>query len=109
MRTAKLSAIILICITFIFVNGCADQMAALRSQNDAQQKVINDLRSQLEKVTLEKSQLENQLANLQGLGDADLAKLQEQVALYEKTIDEKDKLIAQMQTATIERWNSSAS
>jgi chemotaxis protein MotB len=97
MRTAKLSAVILICGTFILVNGCADQMAALRSQNNAQQQVIDDLKGKLEKANLDNAQLQNKLATRQGMGDADLEKLQQQVALYKKTIDDKDKLIAQMQ------------
>ncbi|MEJ2646850.1 MAG: OmpA family protein [Sedimentisphaerales bacterium] len=97
MRTAKFSAIILLCVSFLFITGCSDQMQRLRSQNDAQQGVINDLRARLSAAELERNQYKNDLDALKATGNVDLTTLQEKIVALQQTLDEKDRLIKQMQ------------
>ena len=96
MRIAKLSVIILICGLFFLVNGCTDQMAQLRTLNEAQAKQIAKLQGEKNAAELELKQLQSQLDALKGIGSADLDELKQKIALYEQTIREKDSLIEQL-------------
>ncbi|MBN2181089.1 MAG: OmpA family protein [Sedimentisphaerales bacterium] len=97
MRTAKLSAIILFCASILLVNGCNGQLEQLRIQNDAQGRLIDDLRSQLDAANVELSKLKLQLATAQGKGSVELGTLQEKIAALEEDIAKKNELIASMQ------------
>lgn len=72
-------------------------MQRLRSQNDAQQGVINDLRARLSAAELERNQYKNDLDALKATGNVDLTTLQEKIVALQQTLDEKDRLIKQMQ------------
>ena len=96
MRTAKLSVIIISCISLFIITGCGGNMTDLQTQNAAQAKRISDLSSQLSAAELQRAELQRKLDTLQGTGNADLQTLQEKVALYEKTLAEKDQLIEQL-------------
>ena len=93
MRTAKLSAILLSCVSLFLLNGCNQQLEQLRLQNETQQKRINQLSADLAALTLERDQLKNQLDALRGTGNIESDKLEQQIAALEKAIAEKDKLI----------------
>jgi chemotaxis protein MotB len=97
MRTAKLSAIIILCASFLMLNGCDSQMDQLRIQNDALQQRISELQSQLDAKILELDQCERQLATAQGKGGVELETLQAKIAALEEDIQKKNVLIASMQ------------
>lgn len=96
MRTAKLSAIIITCVSFFLVNGCSDQVNQLRIQNETQQKLIGSLRSDLAAAQLQRDELQRKLDALKGTSNVDMETLEQKVALYEKTIADKDALIEQL-------------
>src|SRR4030042_3193502 len=97
MRTAKLSAILILCASVLLVNGCSSELENLRIQNDAQQKRIDELLAELSSKTLELDQLKRQLATAQGMSNVDLETLQKQIAALEEDIAKKNQLIASMQ------------
>ena len=97
MRTAKLSAIILLCASVLLVNGCNSQMEQLRIQNDAQAQRISGLQSELEAKILELEKCKRQLATAQGEGGVELETLQTKIAALEEDIKKKNELIASMQ------------
>lgn len=96
MRTAKLSAVILLCASFLLVNGCSNELEQLRLQNGIQQDKINQLNADLAAATLERDQLQRQLDNLRGTGDLELEQLQQMIAALEKDIADKDEMIKNM-------------
>jgi chemotaxis protein MotB len=96
MRTAKLSAIILLCASFLLVNGCDSQTDQLRIQNDALQQRISDLQSQLEAANLQLDQYKRQLTTAQGEGNVELDTLQAKIAALEEDIKKKNELIESM-------------
>jgi len=98
MRTAKLSAIILLCASVLLVNGCGSQMEQLRIQNDAQARRIDELLSQLDAANLQLNQYKEKLATAQGEGNVELETLQAKIAALEEDIKKKSELIASMQT-----------
>ena len=97
MRTAKLSAIILLCASFFLVNGCTDQVAQLQLANKNLSDRNSKLSADLAAAEMKLTQLENQLAGLTGTSDSKLLELQNLVDAYEKAIDEKDDLIKRLQ------------
>ena len=96
MRIAKLSAIILLCGSFFLLNGCNSQVQDLMRQNKIQQDMLDKRTADLTKMTLERDELQRQLDQLRGIGDANMVALQEKINAYEKTLAEKDDLINQM-------------
>ena len=97
MRTAKFSVIILLCGSFFLVNGCSDQLQTLRQQNSIQADKIRDLSAQLDAEMLERKRLQSKLDDLEATGNVDLDTLQQKINALQATLDEKDKLIKQMQ------------
>lgn len=97
MRTAKLSAIILLCASVLLINGCNDQMEQLRIQNDAQVQRISELQSLLDASNLELEKVKRQLATAQGEGGVEMETLQAKIAALEADIKKKNELIASMQ------------
>ncbi|MBN2590536.1 MAG: OmpA family protein [Sedimentisphaerales bacterium] len=93
MRTAKFSVIIVSCISLFLINGCTGELNSLRDQNNAQAKRISSLSAALATAELERDQLKRELEGLRGVSNVDMETLEQKVALYEKTIAEKDKLI----------------
>ncbi|MBN1974837.1 MAG: OmpA family protein [Sedimentisphaerales bacterium] len=96
MRTAKLSAIILSGVLFFFVNGCSNELQQLRIANQKQQDRINALSAELAAAKIERDQLQRKLDALTGRSDIDLEKLQQDIAALEKTLADKDKIIADL-------------
>ncbi len=96
MRTAKLSAIILLCASFLLVNGCDSQMDQLRIQNDALNQRISGLQSELDAANLQLDQYKRQLATAQGEGNVEMETLQAKIAALEEDIKKKNELIESM-------------
>ncbi len=96
MRIAKLSAIIFLCGSFLLINGCTSQLEDARRQNEAQQKLINDLRGQLGAAEAKRDQLQRELDDIRGKGNVDLDTLNQKIAALEQTLKDKDNLIEQM-------------
>ena len=101
MRTAKLSAIILICASFVFVNGCGNELADLRRKNQIQQDTINDLSAQLKAAEMERNQFKTQLDELKGSSNLDVDTRDQRIAALEQAIKEKDDLIAKMRQSLL--------
>jgi chemotaxis protein MotB len=97
MRIAKLSAIILLGVSLFLVNGCSNELQNLRLQNDALSKRNGQLSSELEALKLERNQLRNQLDALNKTGDLSLSELRDKLTAMQKSLDDKDKLIAELQ------------
>ena len=96
MRTAKISVIIISCVSMFLVNGCSDQLKQLQLANENQQKRISTLQSEKTALQIELDQLKRELDGLKALGNIDSSTLAEKVALYEQTIKDKDALIEQL-------------
>ncbi len=101
MRTAKLSAIILSCVSLFLVNGRNSQMEDLRRQNEIQQKRLSELAAQLSAKDMELTQLKNQLDTLSKTGGLDAASLRDKLAAMQKALDDKDKLIAELKNKVL--------
>jgi chemotaxis protein MotB len=97
MRTAKLSAIILLCTSVFLLNGCNSELEQVRIQNDALQQRISDLQSQLDAANLQLDQYKRQLDTAQGEGSVEMETLQAKIAALEEDIKKKNELIASMQ------------
>ena len=72
MRTAELSAIILLCTSVLLINGCNDQLEQVRMQNDALQQRISELQSELDAANLQLDQYKRQLTTTQGEGNVEM-------------------------------------
>jgi chemotaxis protein MotB len=97
MRTVKLSAIFILCVSFLGVNGCNSELESLRIQNESQQKRIDQLLADLQSANLQLEQYKRQLATIEGKSDVNLETLQKQIAALEEDIAKKNELIASMQ------------
>ncbi len=97
MRIVKLSAILFVCASVLFITGgCNSQLEELQRLNSRQQERINQLQAELDAAKLHLGQLENQLDTAKGVGSADLKKLEDTIALLMNDIKEKEAIIAQL-------------
>lgn len=96
MRTVRLSAIFALCACVLVVTGC-DGNQDLRIQNATQQKLIDQLQTELETTRLERDRLKNQLDSALATGDIDVQALRQTIAALEADIKQKDAMIASMQ------------
>lgn len=97
MRTVRLSATIALCACALLITGCNSELQDLRIKNATQQKLIDDLRTELETLRLERDRLRKQLDTAMATGDIDIQTLQEKIAALEEAIKQKDEMIASMQ------------
>jgi chemotaxis protein MotB len=97
MRTAKLSIIFLLGISFLFLNGCGSELQDLRIRNQTQSDRINELGSELSTANLQLGQLKRKLAAAQGSSSVEIQTLQQEIAALEEDIAKKKALIAAMQ------------
>lgn len=97
MRTVKLLAIILFCSSVFLISGCNSELESLRIQNDAQQRRIDELLSEVSSATLQLDQYKRQLDAAQGKGNIEIETLQKQIAALEADIAKKNELISSMQ------------
>ena len=97
MRTIKLSAIFLVCVCGLLMNGCESELQDLRIQNDTQRERIEDLESQLQVSTLQLEQFKRQLGDAQEKSGIEVETLEQTIAALEEDIAKKKDLIASMQ------------
>jgi chemotaxis protein MotB len=97
MRTAKLSAILSLCVCVLLFNGCNSELQDLRIQNNTQQKLIDQLQAELAANTLRLEQMKKQLAAAQQTDSIEVESLQQQIAALEEDLAKKKELIASMQ------------
>jgi chemotaxis protein MotB len=98
MRIIKLSVFFLLFAWLVVVNGCVSEEAYndVKLQNETQRKRMDDLTSQLQTKTMQLEKLKNQLVYAKGAGGIEAGALREEVAALERTIQERDALIARM-------------
>ncbi len=96
MRTVRLSAIFALCACVLLINGC-NGTQDLRIQNDIQQKLIDELQTELETTRLERDRLKNLLDSAEQTGVIDVQALQQTIAALEEDIKQKNEMIASMQ------------
>jgi chemotaxis protein MotB len=89
----------IVCTLFLITTGCVSeqQYKDLKLQNDAQQRRIKELESQLQTATLELDQAKRQLEALGGRSGIEMSTLQQKVAALEEELAKKKALIAAMQ------------
>ena len=97
MRIMKLSAILILCVSFFGISGCNSELESLRIQNESQQKRIDQLLADLQSSNLQLEQYKRQLATIEGKSDVNVETLQKQIAALEEDIAKKNELIASMQ------------
>lgn len=96
MRTAKLSVIIVSCVSFFLLNGCNSQLEQMRIANENQQRRIDSLLAELGTAQAERNRLQIRLDEILAKGNIDTATMDERIALYDKTLKEKDELIEKL-------------
>lgn len=97
MKTVKLSAFLLVCLSVVLVTGCADELRDLKIQNSAQRKRITGLESEVQTTMLELEQTKRKLATAESIGDTEVVALRQTVAALEEDLGKKKALIASMQ------------
>ena len=97
MRTVRLSAIFALCACVLLITGCGSELQDLRIRNQTQQKLIDQIRADLETIRLERDKLRNQLDTAMKTGDIDVQTLQEKIAALEENKKQMEEMIASMQ------------
>jgi chemotaxis protein MotB len=98
MRSVKLSALFLTFATVVvLLTGCADECKDLKIRNATQNKLINELRSDLQTTKLSLGKLERQFDTVRETGSVEEAALRQQVTALEEDLAKKKALIASMQ------------
>ena len=95
MRTVKLSALLLLCVSMVVLSGC-QEMQDLKMRNAALNKRKADLESQVQAMTLELQQLKAQLGDARQRSGIDVNALQQKITALEIHLGKKDELIARM-------------
>lgn len=98
MQALKISGFFLLCASMV-LTGCVGEQRYndLRFQNAAQAEHINKLTTDLAVATQQLKTLQRQLDDARKLGGIDKQKLQQEVALLEQALREKNALVARMQ------------
>ncbi|MBA7576532.1 Peptidoglycan-associated lipoprotein [subsurface metagenome] len=98
MRSVKFSALFLTCATVVvLLTGCADQCKDLKIRNATQDKLINELRSDLQTTKLNLGRWERQLDTIRETGSVEQDALLQHVTALEEDLTKKKALIASMQ------------
>jgi chemotaxis protein MotB len=97
MQSVKLSTIFLTCAAVALMAGCADECKDLKVRNATQDKLINELRSEVQTTKLNLSQLERQLNAAKEIGGVEQDALKQKAAAMEEDLTKKKALIASMQ------------
>jgi len=97
MRTLRLSAIFLLCVSVLLVSGCTSKLKDLRIKNETQRQQIEQLQAELQAGTLQLDQLKKQLAEAQEKGGIEVDTLKQQIAALEEDLSKKNELLASMQ------------
>jgi len=98
MRTLKISAIFLLCVSAVLVSGCGNsKLKDLRIKNETQRQHIEQLGAELAAGALQLDQLKRQLAEAQEKGGIEVDMLKQQIAALEEDLSKKNELLASMQ------------
>ncbi len=97
MQSVKLSALFLACAAVTLLTGCADQCKDLKIRNATQDKLINELRSEVQTTKLNLGKLERQLDTIRETGGVEQDALRQKVDVLEEDLTKKKALIASMQ------------
>ena len=95
MRIVKLSAIIVLFSSVILLNGCG--MRDLKVRNETQQKRMSLLEAENNSNRLQIEQLKSQLSDCLKTGGVEADTLKQKLAALEKSLSEKEAMIAEMQ------------
>jgi chemotaxis protein MotB len=98
MRTVKLSTLLIVLglsVPLVFITGC--EQSDLRTQNQVQQRHIEDLESQLRASQLQLEQLKKRLEAAEATGGVEVEALRQKVAALEEDVAKKVALIKSMQ------------
>ena len=94
MRIVKLSGVLLVCLSLLLINGCAND---LRIQNETQRKRIAELESQVQTAKLKLDQLQRQFDGTGSRTGIEVDAMQQKIAALEEDLAKKKALIATMQ------------
>jgi chemotaxis protein MotB len=97
MQSVKLPTFFLTCAAVALLAGCADECKDLKVRNATQDKLINELRSEVQTAKLNISQLERQLNAAKETGGVEQSALKQKVAAMEEDLAKKKAMIASMQ------------
>jgi chemotaxis protein MotB len=97
MRIVKLSALFLVCVCLVMLNGCGPGLQNLRIQNDTQRKRIAELESEVQTIKLKLEQSKRELGTAESRGGIKAEALQQKIAALEEDLGKKKTLIASMQ------------
>jgi chemotaxis protein MotB len=97
MQSVKLPTFLLTCAAVALLAGCADECKDLKVRNATQDKLINELRSEVQTTKLNLSQLERQLNAAKETGGVEQNALKQKVAAMEDDLAKKKAMIASMQ------------
>ncbi|MBL7152925.1 MAG: OmpA family protein [Phycisphaerae bacterium] len=97
MRTLKLSAFFLLCVSALLLSGCNSELKDLRIRNETQRQTIDRLQAELQAGALQLDQLKRQLADAQQEGGIELDTLKQQIVALEEDLAKKNELLASMQ------------
>lgn len=97
MQTVKLSAVVVVCVSFVLLAGCVSQAERdLKLRNARQEQRITELSTELAQLKLQLGQCNRQLEDAQKRGGIDTAALQAKLEALEKDIADKKALIDSM-------------
>ena len=97
MRTGRFCGLVLIFTCMVWVSGCGGQLRDLRIKNEAQQRRIENLQSELNAARLELDQLKRKLATYGQQGNVEIEALQSQIAALEEALAQKKSMIESLQ------------
>jgi len=98
MRTLKLLAVFLLCVSVTLLSGCSSQqLKDLRLKNQTQQEHINKLEAEAQRDALLLDQLKQQLADARTSGGIETDALNAKIAALEEDLANKNELLASMQ------------
>ncbi len=97
MRTVKLSAFFLLCVSVLVLSGCNSELKDLRIQNNTQREQIDKLGADLQTCALRLDGLKRQLAGAEEAGGIEVDALKQQILALEEDLARKKELIASMQ------------
>lgn len=96
MRTVKLSALILCCVSVLLLSGCNEALKDLRIKNQTQQQRIDQLVAELQAGALQLSKLRAQLEDAQSEGGIEVDALRQQILALEQDLAKRNQLIDSM-------------
>ena len=95
MQIARITSFLILAV--IFLGGCNAELEDLKVRNARQNKLIEELRSELQTATLERDASQRQLDDLRGTGGIETDAMKQKIAALEEDIAKKNELIESMQ------------